>query len=376
MGITTPQDRKAWVDDLHESLPTSGVSIISVARTVSNQGRYDDWMVGGAAAVFNTHTEGITRTWSRHWALGTEVTQYDVDLFGLAKAAQWAAEFYDSQEPPSHIFILSHSQAALMAITNICNTTNQKSVLLFHSSLTALCLHHREVGITLTWSPVEQTRVSDDLAWLKALQACRLTPLASLNRVQSAAHQKCLARKRAFTRWAKEWEEERWKRCTGVWQDSFAYEHALPFPPDGNNHPLWMVSQKTTYPDCLHKPSRHTTSTALHLAMGHTFTLDYSHRFQPDIPETDLGCKCSHQDRSWLHLVYECPRFEAAHHAVAPHERWTNISPHELMADRDGARQFIGYLTTSRAVFKPQDELTTPFDPGGPPTLDPAHTAP
>ena len=100
MGVTTPQDHKAWVNDLYGSLPSSRTSIISVASTVSNKGRYNDWMVGGAATVLNMHTEGITRTWTRHWALGTEVMQYDVDLHALAKAAQWAAEFYDTQNPP------------------------------------------------------------------------------------------------------------------------------------------------------------------------------------------------------------------------------------------------------------------------------------
>ena len=166
----------------------------------------------------------------------------------------------------------------------------EKSVLLFHSSLTALCSHHRDVGITLTWSPVERSRVSDNTARLKALQACRLTPLASLNQVQSTAHQKRLAWKRAFARWAKEWEDKRQKHCTGTWQESFVYEHALPFPPDGNNYPLWTASQKPTYPECLHPPSRHTTSTAIRLAVGHVFTSDYSRRFRPDIPETDMGC--------------------------------------------------------------------------------------
>ena len=109
MGITTPQDCKAWVSNLYGSLPTSCVSIISVARTVSNKDWYDDWMVGGAAAIFNTHTEGITRTWTRHWALGTEVMQYDVNLFALAKAVQWAAEFYMTRGNPPPTFIYSHT---------------------------------------------------------------------------------------------------------------------------------------------------------------------------------------------------------------------------------------------------------------------------
>ena len=176
MGITTPQDCKAWVNDLYGSLPASGASIISVAGTVSNKDRYDDWMVGGVAAVLNAHTEGITRTWTHHWALGMEVMQYNVDLFTLAKAAQWAAEFYETREPPSHIYILSCSQAALTAITNIRNTTNQVSVLLFHSSLTALCSRHRDVGITLTWSPVEWSRVSDNTARLRPFRHAASPP--------------------------------------------------------------------------------------------------------------------------------------------------------------------------------------------------------
>ena len=100
MGITTPQDHKKWVNNLCRSVPTSGVSIISVASIVSNQGCYDDQMVGRAAAILNTGIGGSSRTWNHHWALGTEVTQYDVDLFALAKATQWATEFYANQEPP------------------------------------------------------------------------------------------------------------------------------------------------------------------------------------------------------------------------------------------------------------------------------------
>ena len=96
MGITTPQDCKRWVDNLYRSIPTFGMSIISisVAAMVSNKGRYNDLMVGSAAAILNTGIGGSSRTWTRHRALATEVTQYDMDMFALALGAQFLSEFY------------------------------------------------------------------------------------------------------------------------------------------------------------------------------------------------------------------------------------------------------------------------------------------
>ena len=154
MGITTPQDCKAWVDDLYRSLPMFNVTIISVAATVSNKGRYNGLMVGGVAAILNTGIGESSRTWTRHRALGTEVTQYEVDLYALALGAQFLTDFYADREPPSHVYLLSRSSAALTAITNTRNLVNQWSVLLFHTALTAFCSRHRDTGITLVWSPV------------------------------------------------------------------------------------------------------------------------------------------------------------------------------------------------------------------------------
>ena len=84
----------AWVDDLYGSLPASRMSIISVAAMVSNKGQYDGLMVGGVAAILNTGIGGSSRTWTRHRALGTEVTQYDVDLYALALGVQFLSDFY------------------------------------------------------------------------------------------------------------------------------------------------------------------------------------------------------------------------------------------------------------------------------------------
>ena len=273
MGITTPQDRKAWVDDLYRSVPVSGVSIISVAATILNRGRYDDLMVGGAAAILNTGIGGSSRTWTRHRAMGTEVTQYDVNLYTLALGAQFISDFYTDREPPSHVYILSRNQAALSAITNTRNLVNQQSVLLFHTALTAFCSRHRDTGITLVWSPVVRERVQDSTVRFKALQACTHTPRASLNRVQSVAHQKHLMRKWAYARWAAKWLEN---QRTGKHTHSHSYQFALPFPPNSKNHPLWLAAWKKLWPDGDSPPTRHTTTTALRLATGHAFTSNYA----------------------------------------------------------------------------------------------------
>ena len=361
MGHATPNVRKACMNDLHRSLPESGALIISTAGTVSNKGWYDDWMVGGAAAVLNLHRRGSLWTWARHWALGTELTAYDVDMHALAKAMQWLADFFTDRDPPSHMYLLSRSQAALSVITNTRNLHNQPSVLLFHSSLTAFCSHHRDVGITLTWSPVEWSRVLDSTAWAHALWACRLTPLASLNWVQSAAHQKNQARKRMYAKWAHEWTQTR--RSHGA-SDSFAYEHALPHPPDGNNHPLWTAAQHDVWPDGTTKPTRHCTSTAIRLAVGHAFTSDYTRRFRLDIPESENACECGFNDRSWTHLIYACPLFHHARDRAAFQCRWADKSPHELFTDSYGTRTLMGFLTYSHAAYKPLTQPAVPFDPG------------
>ena len=213
----------------------------------------------------------------------------------------------------------------------------------------------------LTWSPAERSRVSDSTARTHALWACRLTPLASLNRVQSAAYQKSQARKKMYAKWAREWTLEHRKRGS---HDSFAYEHALPHPPDGNNHPLWIATRDDIWPDGTTKPTRHCTSTALRLAVGHAFTSDYTCRFRPDIPKSDNACECGLNDRSWTHLIYACPLFHHARNRASPLSNWLNKSSHKLFADKYGTHALLGFLTYSRAAFKPFTPPTVPFDPG------------
>ena len=132
MGVGRPQECKKWVDDLYQDLPTSGAAIITMAGTISNQGRYDNLLVGGSAAILTTMEDGGGRNRTKHWGLGTGVVQNDVALFGLAKAAEWISQVYLDLSPPNHVFFLCQNSSALQGITKISSYENQDSVLLFH----------------------------------------------------------------------------------------------------------------------------------------------------------------------------------------------------------------------------------------------------
>ena len=180
------------------------------------------------------------------WCLGTEVLAHDTAMFGLAKAVEWLNTFFadDTRAPPSHVYLLYSS--SFDTIHNPRSLSNQRERLLFHFALTAFCTRHRDISLTLVWSSASRDRIQDTTARTHALRACTVTPQASLNRVQSAAHSKEVARERAFRNWAMEWQASRRKR---VGRGSFTYKYAIPNPPDGKNHPLWRAGTMTiTHP--------------------------------------------------------------------------------------------------------------------------------
>ena len=108
-------------------------------------------------------------------------------------------------DPPPNIYILCNSDTKLQAITNICSLDNQSSVLSFHHAFMAFTSSHRDTGIHLVWAPVCRDGEQDTMSRKRALHACTIAPLATLNQVQSAAYQKQAVHKCAFQRWAHEW---------------------------------------------------------------------------------------------------------------------------------------------------------------------------
>jgi hypothetical protein len=70
------------------------------------------------------------------WCMGVEVMQFDVDVFTLAKTAEWIASYYTTVVPPTDIYILSGNHSALQFITKADSLVNQRAALLFKDSLT------------------------------------------------------------------------------------------------------------------------------------------------------------------------------------------------------------------------------------------------
>ena len=366
MGPSRPQDRRRWVDDLYRSTATYDLVILNVAQTISARGRFDDLRVGASSAVLYSSQAGISHSHVRSWCLGTEVMPHDTAMFGLAKAVEWLNNFFaNGRAPPSHVYILSSSSSALDTIRNPRSLSNQREHLLFHSALTAFCVRHRDTGLTLVWSPASRNRIQDTTARTHALRACTVPPRASLNRVQSAAHSKAIARERAFRNWAREWQASRRKH---VGRDSFAYEYAIPDPPNGKNHPLWHAATMTiTHPTSGRRVplfSRHTTSTAFRLAVGHAFTSEYTRRFRPDLDGDDLACPCGFPDHSFYHIVYDCRLHSRVRVEVNPNMRWASKPPDFFLSTSHGGFMFCDFLQRSRAAFKPPNETCVLWDPG------------
>ena len=140
-----------------------------------------------------------------------------------------------------------------------------------------------------------------------------------MDRIQSAAYQKDRARRLAYSLWERDYY---WDRCrnqflhnvTGSQLEGHAYTHAITSPPSEHNHPLWKAATDVERDDFGRKTkrplySRHTTSTALQLAVDHAFTGSYAQRFRPLDPPETLGCPCGAPLRTPGHVIRECPLF-------------------------------------------------------------------
>jgi len=337
--------------------------IIRLAGTISNKDRYDDKLVGGAAASVSEGTVGTRSSYSRTltWCLGTEVTQYDVDLFAIAKAAEWLSVEYSHAPAPRSVYIISGNDSALRHITNTRSHDNQTELLTWHRALTTFFSSHRDTSITLIWSPVCRSRPQDSGARRAALQACTRAPLSSLNRVQSASYVKQKARQRAYHQWSKQWQLDRAKN---KFHDSPAYDYALTHPPDGRNNPLFnrAIPPKKPAQDYV-TITRRTSCIAMQLAVQHSFTAEYTRRHRPDLPPEAQDCPCGFPDRSIPHLLYDCVRFE--HKRRYPRflrRHLSTVPPDELFGLH--AYDLLLYIQESGAASRPEVGPTGPFDPG------------
>jgi hypothetical protein len=210
LGRIHPVQRGEWVDSLYGAVTPLTGAIIRVPGTISNKDRSDNRMVGACAAVLSQGGDQGDQVHS--WCVGTEMSQFDVDMMALTCTAEWIVSYFTTRAVlPSNIHILSNSLAALQAITNTHHLESQQAVLLFHKSLSFFfsLQDYQDTRVHLVWAPVHRNREQDTRARSRALEACSVAPTSGLNCVQSAAYLKRMACLKAFREWAGEWEAER-----------------------------------------------------------------------------------------------------------------------------------------------------------------------
>ena len=131
---------------------------------------------------------------------------------------------------------------------------------------------------------------------------------------------------------------------------------------------FWVAATSTTTDPATGRRlplfSRHTTSTALRLAVGHAFTSEYTRRFRPDLEEGELACPCGWPDHSFYHLLYECRLHRVARRTANPLLRWTSEPPDYYLSTTHGGFVFCEFLQHSHAAFKPPTETVAVWDPG------------
>ena len=275
--------------------------------------------------------------------VGSEVTQFDVGVCALAMAGESLAERYGAgTAPPQFIYIFRADNLALQAIRNPRSLKAHSSCIHFHKALTTFFLIHRDVRLILAWSPKNDDLHPDRLARELAAEAALEFPPSGMDSVQSAAYQKDRARRCAFSQWEEEYQVNRMlEAAKTIWlgvdvcPPHFAYSHAIISPPSINHHPLWREcttrvpatpgSKKKVF-----KYRRHTTATALQLAVDHTFTGSYAKRFRPKDPPESLTCKCGVKLRDPDHILRHCPIFHTQRVNTAIHASYCKLSLRQL----------------------------------------------
>jgi hypothetical protein len=369
--IRRPLPRRNVTRDLTNSMEGLSILISHAAAILSNRGRNDDRVAGGAAATFSVGGSPLSIL---GWSIGDRLTQFDADIFAIAKTAEALACYYTKGVPtPNNMFILSPSSSALMAVKNLRSMSSQTASLMFHQVLTTLTLHHRATRFYLVWTPVDADLKGQRVARVIAAEACLQDPPEGLHKVQSAAFQKARARERAFNRWEQDYHFDRAKNAlqlhaTGLPLDGAAFTHAITNPPSGGNHPLWKAAVEVEMDEHGRKTRRpkypwRVTSTALQLAIDHVFMGSYAARFRPSDPPEALLCPCGTPLCTPQHLTLECRRFFQHRLNSSIYSFHRTLRYPQLYASVKDAHRLLAFLQSSHAAFRPETGPQIPPPP-------------
>ena len=350
----SPQGRRVALRMITEERDPA-VALVHVVGLITNKNRQDGKMVGAAAAT-------IPISWhdgSNHdqaYELGEGVSQYDVDAFGISLAGRAILSYLNAGGRARRFIILSRSQAAISGIANPNSRAIQEHALNFAHMYNQILSTFDDAFISVEWSPADTRLPGYCQANFRAQQECAQPTHDEIEvrNVLSATYQKQKTRAEAFEQWAKEWHTKP--------RNSIAYRLSLPKPPDGRNHPLWATATKAEFP-----PSRSTFCTALRLAVGHSFTAEYTRRFKKDFQPLDVICECGQEERTIIHIIFDCPLLQSARDAAQINSNRLRPNIYDLFSTPSGAQQLFQFLERAPAAHKPSK---SPWLPGIP-KIDP-----
>ncbi|KAH9017406.1 hypothetical protein EDB84DRAFT_1628878 [Lactarius hengduanensis] len=292
--------------------------------------------------------------------------QPDVHLFGISKAAELISDEF-SHVPPSHIYILSSDNGALGSIRNTRSLTHQLEVLRFHTALSAFYSVHRDTRIHLVWSKEHRKRASDTQARLAALEACTNTP-STQHQASPVPH---LRQKGPAS-----------PRLQGLGQGMdlagqlrppptspcLRALHSLPHAPRWAQPPPMVrchTPQKRRPLSGNPSHDEHTAQPAArHAPLISHPTTPLSTR--PDLPPEAAHCQCGFPNKSFYHVIYDCPAYEQQRkYHLFSSRRPEHTKPLELFTgEGDVAHDLCLFLQDSGAASQPENVPPMPFDPG------------
>jgi hypothetical protein len=358
----------------------------------AHQHRLRRWESGwrGGSHIYSRRKR--TQLMGSAWTIGTNITQFDVDAFSLAKAAESLATFYSEDvNPPDSTYIFSNSASAILAIKNPRNKKAHEHSLMFHQSLTTFCLNHSDARIILVWSPEDHDLEGRKMAHGLAAEPCQHGHHNDFNRVQSAAYQKNRARYNAFFNWGTEWLVQQSQRGYsgqswlptdfGTRTGSAHIPHpkpprALPLRMPTLSPALWMGrttpcgrqprNERKTTKDV--KPGPHSIPDAPHpLCCSLRWTMllwalmSYA---SPGDAEEASACLCGALFKTDTHVLYDCPYrlLPVARHLSRMVYNGTKTPYHTIYRSRNTHR-LLTFLQKSGALSWPE--------PGPPPDVPP-----
>ena len=332
------------------------VALVHVVGLITNRGRRDGKFVGAAAAVIPSAWP-MTKDHDQAYELGEGISQFDIDAFGISLAARAIRSYLSDGGQARQFIILSRSQSAISRMANHNSRAIQEHTLNWAHVVSLILNTHADVSISVEWTPADTRLRGFCHAMARAQQECAQESDEDLavRNVLSATFQKAKSRAEALEQWAREWFSKP--------RTSHAYRLALSKPPDGFSHPLWAAALKAKLP-----PSRSTFCTALRLAVGHSFTAEYTRRFKRDFEPLDVICECGSEERTLAHIVFDCHLSLRARNEAQIDNRRIRPSIYDLFDSIDGAKQLFKFLEQAPSAHKPSKPPWLP----GVPRLDPS----